>query len=35
MGKDIFFKRPSTRKLSIKTKDTKPQDNYYKPMDEI
>ncbi|CAD8134602.1 unnamed protein product [Paramecium pentaurelia] len=35
LGKDIFFKRPSTRKLSIKTKDTKAQENNYKPIDEI
>ncbi|CAD8049980.1 unnamed protein product [Paramecium sonneborni] len=35
LGKDIFFKRPSTRKLSIKTKDPKAQENYYKPIDEI
>ncbi|CAD8134371.1 unnamed protein product [Paramecium octaurelia] len=35
LGKDIFFKRPSTRKLSIKTKDTKSIENNYKPIDEI
>ncbi|CAD8143640.1 unnamed protein product [Paramecium pentaurelia] len=35
LGKDIFFKRPSTRKLSIKTKDAKVQENNYKPIDEI